>query len=103
MVTEQTSGNKIINIEEFRLNRFLNKKGILDKRDNTNNSTIKKCVSKLTQEKIVNNDELVLKFNTKEQVYKFLYRMCLSELLQMKIYNKHSKLVNDFFDTLTSR
>ncbi len=85
------------------MNNYLLKKGILDLRKNTNNQRIRELVERLDINiSRKNDDSFTLKFDSTEQINRILCKLALSDLLKIKYHNKENKILDEFFDSLSS-
>lgn len=101
MNKEPKGSSKLFNIKDYLLNKRVT--GYANK---THNKAIDRLVNDLDIELInpdINNKNLTLQFHSEAQIKNLLFRMTLPDLIKIKLYNQKNKIIENFFDSLTSR
>lgn len=92
----------------FDMKEYLRKKDMPGKKSPILASSISTLINKLNINVIYDTDKfsddtLLIQFESSEQVFAMLSRLALTDLLKVKYYNHNNKVVDDFFDSLTSK
>ena len=105
MDKEARGHSKVFNIKDYLLD-----KRVTGFKNRTHNRAIDRLVKDLDIQlnnplKINSgvNKNLTIQFDSESRIKNLLFRMNLHDLIKIKFHNQKNKIIEDFFDSLTSR